>query len=475
MKLSAIFTALLGCAVAFAAEPSFKHDVTSEKKPWTHENFLNDPDEFSFVIIPDRAGGERRGIFPAAIKKANMLRPHFIMTVGDLIEGQMKRARQDHDYLREQWKELNGLTATSAAPFFHVVGNHDICRTRPGFPRANETSREVWEENCGKHTYYSFVYKNVLFICLNTMSGGDSRKPQIAITPEQLEWAKNVLKNNPDVRWTCVFMHHPGAWRQNAFVELEKELVKRNYTVFAGDWHHYVKFQRHGRNYYALATAGGCGVQGRGKPLLGMEYGEFDHIAYVTVTKEGPVVANILIDGILPDDVLTVEKTKMKIKRNLNLPLKKATEENAVGKSVTTDAPWKMEVPEKLLQKSVKKSVGTVTDGVVRINGDNSDRNWARFNLTMPDPAGKKIRIAAEVKTQISRGKFQLAVRSVKTGGKTISYDGPSVAATQDWTKISAELQLDGKTESIQCYLLCLKMDDQSWVEVKNIVFEEVR
>ena len=66
---------IVATAVVMAAEPVFTHNVTSEKKPWTHENFLNDPDEFSFVIIPDRAGGERRGVFPAAIKKANMLRP----------------------------------------------------------------------------------------------------------------------------------------------------------------------------------------------------------------------------------------------------------------------------------------------------------------------------------------------------------------------------------------------------------------
>ena len=197
MKITVFFQCLLVCATAIAAEPVFKHDVTSQKKPWTHENFLNSPDEFSFVIIPDRCGSERRGIFPQAVKKANMLRPEFIMTVGDLIEGQMWESRQDHEFLRGQWRELNSITSTSEAPFFHVVGNHDICRTRPGFPRANETTREVWEENCGTHTYYSFVYKNVLFICFNSMSGCDSRSPQIHITPEQLEWAKNVLKNKP--------------------------------------------------------------------------------------------------------------------------------------------------------------------------------------------------------------------------------------------------------------------------------------
>lgn len=476
MKKFAIITCLGVCFALLAGDTTFKHDVTSEKKPWTHENFLNDPDEFSFIIIPDRAGSERRGIFPQAIKKANMLRPEFIMTVGDLIEGQMWKERQDHDFIRGQWKELNSFTAVSQAPFFHVVGNHDICRTRPGFPRANETTREVWEENCGTHTYYSFVYKNVLFICFNTMSGGDSRKPQVAITPEQLAWAKNVLKNNPDVRWTMLFMHHPGAWGQNAFQELEKDLVKRNYTVFAGDWHHYVKFKRHNRNYYVLATAGGCGSGPRGKdgrPMLrGIEYGEFDHIAYVTVTKNGPVVANILLDGILPDDVVTYEKSKNRHGGDMNLP---RVTPKAVPAMKTAGSRWKMELTEAILKKGVKSDVGTVTNGIVRINGNNQKRNWARFNLDLSNPAGKKIRVSADVKAQISSGKFQLAIRRIKGEDQTLAYDGPFVTASQDWTNVSGVIPLDGNTDKLQCYLLCLNMDDQSFVEIRNVVFEEVR
>ncbi|MBE6400009.1 MAG: hypothetical protein E7041_07715 [Lentisphaerae bacterium] len=475
MKLFTVFSSLLACAAVMAAEPSFRHDVTSEKKPWTHENFRNDPDEFSFAIIPDRAGSERRGIFPEAIKKANMLCPEFIMTVGDLIEGQMWKSRQDHEFMRGQWKELNSYTATSEAPFFHVVGNHDICRTRPGFPRANETTREVWEENCGTHTWYSFVYKNVLFICLNSMSGGDSRKPQIAITPEQLAWAKDVLKKNPDVRWTLIFMHHPGAWNQAAFLELEKDLIKRNYTVFAGDWHHYVKFRRHNRNYYVLATAGGCGSGPRGKdgrPMLkGMEYGEFDHIAYVTITKKGPVVANILLDGILPDDVMTYEKTKNTYGGDMNIP----RSQKLAPITKTADGGWKMEVTELLLKKVVKKGVGTVENGVVRIVGNNERRNWARFDLNMPSPAGKKIRVTAEVRSNINKGKFQLAIRRIQGADKSLGYDGPYVTATQDWKKVSMVVPLDSKTDNLQCYLMALDMDDQSWAEVRNLVFEEVR
>ena len=71
---------------AFAAD--FKHDVKTAKKPWNHLNFQNQKKEFSFVILPDRCGGERKkGIWAKAVEQANMFHPDFIMTVGDMIEG----------------------------------------------------------------------------------------------------------------------------------------------------------------------------------------------------------------------------------------------------------------------------------------------------------------------------------------------------------------------------------------------------
>ena len=302
---------LAGCA-----SKDFTHDVTGEKKPWTHENFNTDDGKFSFVIIPDRTGDERPGVFPEAIKKANMLQPDFIMTVGDLIQGQMDIRYQSHDYLREQWKELVSFTSKSQAPFFYLVGNHDIARTREGFPLSNETSKEVWQEFAGNHTYYYFIYKDVLFLCLNSMECRDAKtKPQTDLSPAQIKWAREVLEKHPDVRWTMVFIHQPNSWGGKNYAQIEELLVKRNYTAFAGDWHCYCKFQRYGRNHYVLATAGG--VSG----LRGLEYGEFDHVTLVTMTKNGPVVTNILLDGILPDDVTTAKTIKRKIRKDMNYPL----------------------------------------------------------------------------------------------------------------------------------------------------------
>ena len=76
-----------------------------------------------------------------------------------------------------------------------------------------------------------------------------------------------------------------------------KLLADRQYTVFAGHIHVYQKFIRQGRSYYQLATTGG------GSKMRGVPYGEFDHFVWVTMKKEGPVFANVLLDGILPENL----------------------------------------------------------------------------------------------------------------------------------------------------------------------------
>ena len=65
----------------------------------------------------------------------------------------------------------------------------------------------------------------------------------------------------------------------------------RPYTVFAGHLHHFRKYVRQGQNYYQLATTGG------GSRMRGVRYGEFDQIAWVTMKKDGPVMANVLLIG----------------------------------------------------------------------------------------------------------------------------------------------------------------------------------
>jgi hypothetical protein len=76
-------------------------------------------------------------------------------------------------------------------------------------------------------------------------------------------------------------------------------LGSRPHTVFAGHVHHYVQYDRNGMKYYHLATTGG------GSRLRGVPYGEFDHVAWLTMERDGPTVVNLLLDGMLPADAIT--------------------------------------------------------------------------------------------------------------------------------------------------------------------------
>ena len=321
--------------------------------PWTHLNFQNDSDDFQFAIVPDRTGGDCRSAFTNALEKVNRMHPEFVMTVGDLVEGMsmedVNARKSVTEVLRAQQRELSDMTAKVTAPFFTVVGNHDINRSRPYpscFARANEESSAVWKEFHGNDTYYSFVYKKVLFVCLNTMEGRVHGGKQVGITEKQYAWFKKTLDANSDVRWTFVFMHQPKEWLTDSWLKFEKEeLLKRKYTVFAGDWHTYLHVKRHNRDYYVLSVAGGgsCMNGSLSKTmsarLKGSEYGEMDHITWVTMTPEGPDVVNLLLDGMLPGDYLN-QRTSLSSKYSeaLDYPTDKETAERLLQIKMKNDA-----------------------------------------------------------------------------------------------------------------------------------------
>lgn len=293
--------------------------VIGDSVPRTDKPFLDDPDDFQFVVVSDRTGGHRPGVFDQAMDKINLLQPEFVMCVGDLIEGYT----EDPPTLNAQWDELDSMVDKLQMPFFYTVGNHDI---------SNNLMRELWLKRHGSD-YYHFVYKDVLFISLNTedppialgerelagqerllkmmaedpegtqkmllerskprVTGGPKPQPsEVAIGERQVRYVQQVLADNTDVRWTMVFMHKP-AWETDneQFRQIESLLSDRPYTVIAGHEHYYSYTQRYGRDYLDLGTTGGIWInQGAGN---------MDHITWVTMTDEGPVVANIRLDGLM--------------------------------------------------------------------------------------------------------------------------------------------------------------------------------
>ena len=156
LMLNVILLAGISLQNAYSSDV-FEYDeaVMSKARPWTSENFRNNPDNFQFAIIGDRTGGANvQHTFDLAMNQLNLLQPEFVINVGDIIEGYTRNKAE----LNEQWKEAESMTAKLEMPFFLVRGNHDV-----SYPEA----REVWKDRHGP-SYYHFVYRDVLFMVLDS-------------------------------------------------------------------------------------------------------------------------------------------------------------------------------------------------------------------------------------------------------------------------------------------------------------------
>lgn len=288
MKLSAVLAISVICSVlshlpaSAQNQTKFQTDIPSGPTPWTHTRFLDDNSAFTFAIVADLTGGYREGIFPQAVDKLNSLHPEFVISIGDMIEGYTEDSLQ----IDRWWEQFNGWVGKLDMPFFYMPGNHDV---------TNKLLVKKWESLYGR-TYYHFIYKDVLFLVLNSEEEGGER-----ISSAQADYFKTVLETYPDVKQTIMLIHNP-VWhddKQLNFQKIEEWLKNRPYTVFAGHTHHYQKTVRHGRDYYVLSTTGG------GNNLLGPAFGEFDQIALVRSSGTETSVVNLELDGILADDIVT--------------------------------------------------------------------------------------------------------------------------------------------------------------------------
>jgi serine/threonine-protein phosphatase CPPED1 len=275
-----------------SAAPRFDIDDSAKKNPWTGLTPNWAADQFQFAVVADRTGGHRKGVFSKAVQQINLMHPEFVMSVGDLIEG-----GGTAESLNKQWDEFDGYAKQFQMPFFYCPGNHDA---------ASVAKQDVWAERLGKK-YYHFAYKNCLFVVLNDMDydADDPKDPpkagSLRVGKRQREYLADALKRYPNAAFTFVFLHHP-IWNQKdlaatGWPEVEQLLAGRKHWAFCGHVHTYRKYLRNGTSYYQLATTGGSSA------LRGVEFGEFDQIGWVTMTKDGPTLANVSLDGIFKDDL----------------------------------------------------------------------------------------------------------------------------------------------------------------------------
>ncbi len=300
---------LLTSWVADAAAQTFEHSLSGDRWPWTEEPKSNGTSDLTFILHSDLTGGERPDIFELAARQMALLRPEFVISVGDLIEG-----GGDRNDLIAQWKSFDARAALIGAPYVYVGGNHDL---------SSETERAVWTERYGP-PYFHFRFKDVLFLVLDTEDMSPERRETLAAqraealeiyktdgleafaeTPyalstervtgaigrEQGDYFINVVASNQDARNTFVITHKP-AWEadETEFHRIEEALSDMPYTVFNGHEHFYEYRTRFGRDYIQLAT-----TSGEQFPEKGLSE---DHVMLISVRGDEVEMVNLMLEGI---------------------------------------------------------------------------------------------------------------------------------------------------------------------------------
>ncbi len=238
--------------------------------------------DFAFAILSDRTGGERPGVFTDAIEKTNLMRPDFVVCMGDLIEGYIS----DRAEIARQWNEFDRLIRRLEAPVFFTPGNHDL---------ATPEQIEAWEKRFGPRHFF-FLHQNALFVILDT----EDAPPPRYFGDEQILSAVEAIGHRPGARHIFVFMHRP-AWRDPQAVgwaRIARALKGKPYTVFSAHDHAYLMGERDGRTHIGLAATGGV------SSLLDPSLGDFDQIAWISMRGAEPSIANLLLDGVLESDAV---------------------------------------------------------------------------------------------------------------------------------------------------------------------------
>ncbi|MBT7616705.1 MAG: hypothetical protein HN590_05405 [Calditrichaeota bacterium] len=237
-----------------------------------------------FAIIGDRTGGHSAGVYGSILAEIELLKPDFVMTVGDMIEGYT----EDSLELSHQWEEYLELVDVLSSPIYYTPGNHDI---------TTDVVESSYRQFLG-NPYHSFNWGKIHIIVLDNSRCEESEY----LLLKQVMWLEEDLKKNQNSAYTLVFMHKP-FW----FSEVGEGHPDRLHpifvrygvdAVFTGHYHHYFSAEYDGIIYTGIGSSGGSNTY---DPTQLIPY----HFAWVTVNSDGIHVAPIRKDSVKPWDYIT--------------------------------------------------------------------------------------------------------------------------------------------------------------------------
>ncbi len=110
---------------------------------------------------------------------------------------------------------------TKQTPLFPCLGNHDYCNSNATDCQDNHqiaykdiftvpTKGEAGGKASNKWEYYSYNWGNAHFVCLD--SYGEENNKRFWLDEAQRRWLEQDLQhnqNNPHIKWTILYWHHP--------------------------------------------------------------------------------------------------------------------------------------------------------------------------------------------------------------------------------------------------------------------------
>jgi 3',5'-cyclic-AMP phosphodiesterase len=198
-------------------------------------------ESFRFVILGDRTGDARPGVYEQVWQEAALEDPAFVVTAGDAIEGLNDATAQ------AQWLELDQiLEPYRRFPHYFTPGNHDIW---------SAASERLFRQHAAHPPHYSFDQGQAHFTILDNSRSDELSAAELTFLEEDLKAhaaqpVKFIFSHRPS--WLIsVALHNPNF----ALHQLARQYGVQ--YVIAGHVHQMLHFDLQGVTYLSMPSSGG--------------------------------------------------------------------------------------------------------------------------------------------------------------------------------------------------------------------------